>query len=277
VLFEGQAAAEFFTQIMAPNFGFAEDYIGSESEAWRNSFKNALGRRVLPKYISVIDDPKAKEYSDIPLVGGYNFDDEGMPAQKVVLVENGILKGFCQSRIPTRHCSQSNGHSMGGYGVYNILHLSSSETLAPEELKSKLTELAKDAGLDYVLVVSRMADEFHMLEYPSVKTRGTRPYATPSYSRQPSNPVVAYRLYIADGKRELVRGLEFKSVSLRAFRDIQAVVADGKPYLVEPEDNVIRHIVTPSYLVGELELMPVKPEYSSPPTVPSPVVNAAQP
>ena len=72
-----------------------------------------------------------------------------------------------------------------------------------------------------------------------------------------------------------MRGLEFRFVSLRAFKDIQAVMDDAAAYLVEPNDYVPRHLITPSYLVGELELSPVKPEYSTPPTLPSPLLNAS--
>jgi hypothetical protein len=270
VLLEGQAAAEFFSQLMAPNFGLAEDYIGSED--WRNPFKDAIGRRILPKYISVVDDPLSKDYKGTTLFGGYAFDDDGVPAQKVTLVENGVLKNFCQSRIPSRHSDKSNGHSMGGHGVFNVLQVSSSKADTPDEFKHQLTELAKDAGLDYVLVVSRIADDFHLYEYPSTKGGpSVRPYATPSYSRQPSNPIEVYKLYISDWRREPVRGLEFRYVSLRAFRDIQAVLPDDKPYLVEPYDCVARHIVTPSFLIGELELTPEKNEHSTPPILPSPV------
>jgi TldD protein len=273
VLFEGQGAAEFFSQLMAPNFGLAEDYIGSER--WRNPLKNALGRRILPKGVSVFDDPRAKEYKGTPLIGTYDFDDDGVPGEKVSLVENGVLRSFCQSRMPTRHRNKSNGHSLGGHGVCSILTLSSEKPASPVELKSQLTELAKDAGLDYVLVIKRIADNYLMSEYPSARSGlERRPYATPSYSRQPSDPVLAYRLYLGDGHRELVRGLEFRYVSLRTFKDIQAVGADSAAYLVEPNDYVPRHMITPSFIIGELELSPVKPEYSKPPALQSPLAGA---
>jgi TldD protein len=234
VLFEGQGAAEFFSQLMAPNFGLAEDYIGSER--WRNPLKNALGRRILPKNVSVIDDPRTKEYKGTPLLGTYNFDDDGVPGEKVLLVENGVLKGFCQSRMPTRHRNKSNGHSLGGHGVCSVVTLSSEKTTSPAEIKLQLTELAKDAGLDYVLVITRIADNYLMAEYPSARSGlERRPYATPSYSRG----------------------------------------ADSAAYLVEPNDYVPRHMITPSFVIGELELSPVKPEYSKPPTLPSPLVSAA--
>ncbi len=269
VLFEGQGAAELFSQLMAPNFGFAEEYIGNED--WTNPLKNRLGKKVLSKQLSVVDDPQAKDSQGSLLIGTYKFDDDGMPGQKVSIVENGLLKGFCQSRIPTRHCNHSNGHSLGGHGVYSNLQLSSSKTSTAEEIKAQLADIAKDAGLDYVLVISRIEEDYQMPEYPSGQSLSKRPYSTPSHSIQPSNPLIVHKLYLADGRRELVRGLEFTFVSLRTFRDVQAVGNDSKPYVIEPVDSRTRSLITPSYVIGEMELTPVTPEHSTPPILPSPL------
>ncbi len=270
VLFEGQAAAQLFSQVMAPNFAFAEDYIGEED--LRNPLKNAVGRKILPKTISVIDDPQSKDASGNLLYGAYRFDDEGMPGKKLTLVENGTLKGFCQSRLPTKKSAHSNGHSVGGHGDYSILQITSSQPATAEQMRQQLFELAKDAGTDYVLVVSRMYDDYQMQEYPSGQHRD-RPYVTPAYSMQPGSPGIVYKLY-ADGRRELVRGLEFRFVSLRAFRDIQSVGDDTKVQIVEPQDSAARALLIPSYVIGELELTPVKPDHTTLPILPSPLEQA---
>ncbi|CAN5133839.1 hypothetical protein BH10CYA1_BH10CYA1_56690 [soil metagenome] len=269
VLFEGQAAAQLFSQVMAPNFCFAEDYIGEED--WRNPLKNAIGRKILPKTMTVVDDPQAKDSDGNLLYGTFKFDDEGEPAKKLTLVDNGVLKGFCQSRLPTRKNAHSNGHSVGGHGDYSILKVSTSQPASADQIRQQITELAKDAGLDYVLVVSRIYDDYQMQEYPSGQHRDMRPYVTPSYSLQPGSPGVVYKLY-PDGKRELVRGLEFRNISLRAFRDIQAVGDDPTAQIVEPQDSAARALIIPSYVIGELELTPVKPDHSTVPIMPSPLV-----
>jgi TldD protein len=270
VLFEGQAAAEFFSQLMVPNLGLAAEYIGEE--AWRNPLRNSIGRKVLPAGITVEDDPRASEFKGTSLLGGYQFDDEGVPSSKVTLVENGVLKNFCESRLPHAKDGHSNGHALGDHGVCSVLNISSSKPSSPEEMRQRILTLAQDAGLEYVIVISRIADAYHMIEFPK-RDSGSAPrsYATPSYSRQPSDPIIAYKLYLKDGHRELVRGLEFRYVSLRAFRDIQAVGDDARAYIVEAYDYVTRHLVTPSYLVGELELAPVKEQHASSPLLPSPL------
>jgi TldD protein len=271
VLFEDQAAAQIFSQVMATNFCLAEEYIGTED--WRNPLKNAIGRKILPKQISVIDDPQAKDADGNLLYGTYKFDDEGLPGKKLTLVDNGVLKGFCQSRLPTRKNAHSNGHSVGGHGEFSILEVASSQPASPEQIRSQLVDLAKDAGLDYVLVVSRMTDDYQMQEYPSGQHRDKRPYVTPSYSQQPGYPQLVYKLYPADGRRELVRGLEFRTMSLRAFRDIQAVGNDAKAQIIEPADSNARALVIPSFVIGELELTPVTPDHSTPPILPGPLAS----
>ncbi|MBS1952950.1 MAG: hypothetical protein JST89_02130 [Cyanobacteria bacterium SZAS-4] len=271
VLFEGQAAAQLFSQVMAPNFCFAEDYIGEED--FRNPLKNAIGRKILPKTITVVDDPQAKDSDGNLLYGTFRFDDEGEPAKKLTLVDNGVLKGFCQSRLPTRKNAHTNGHSVGGHGDYSILKISTAQPASTDQIRQLLFELAKDAGLDYVLVVSRMYDDYQMQEYPSGQHRDMRPYVTPAYSVQPGSPGFVYKLY-ADGRRELIRGLEFRNISLRAFRDIQAVGDDPTVQIVEPQDSAARALVVPSFVIGELELAPVKPDHSTVPIMPSPLMQS---
>lgn len=283
VLFEDQGAAEYFAQVMAPNFGFAEEYVGSP-EDWRNPLIHRLGKRVFPTDATIVDDPHLKEYKGEPVVGGYDFDDEGIAAQKLMVVENGLFRNFCQSRIPTRQSSHSNGHALGPHGVWNVLQFKSANPASPEALKQKAFELAKEEGLDYVLVIKRMSEVYYLYEFPGGPAGSSdasdrsdsgggpvRPYATPTYSCQPTDPVVAYRLYLSDGHEELVRGLEFKYVSLRSFRDIQAIGNDERPYVIEPPDDATRSVIVPTYLVGELELTPEKAEFTAAPHLPSPL------
>lgn len=268
VLFKGQAAAKFISDLLAPNFGLTEEFLAKRSK-WRNPLKNAIGRRILPEYITIIDDPKIKQFGEASLIGGYDFDDDGMPAQRITLVEKGILKDTCRSRVPTRTSSRSNGHSQGGLGVYNTLQISSDKTLSEDEMKEHMVSLAKDAGLDYVLVLEKLEDSLRLEENPDTHDT-TRSYDTPAYSLRPETPVIAYRMHL-DGRKEFLRGLEFNSVSLRSFRDIQGVGSDAAPHLVEPPDYYARQLITPSILIGELDLRVKNPEHLALPVVPAPL------
>ena len=52
-----------------------------------------VGRRLLPEGWDVIDDP----ISNPSLDGSYIYDDQGVVAQKVHVVENGVVKNFNDS------------------------------------------------------------------------------------------------------------------------------------------------------------------------------------
>jgi TldD protein len=57
-------------------------------------FGNKIGQKVASDLITVVDD------ATLPgNYGSFRFDDEGTPAQKKILIENGILKGSMSDRI----------------------------------------------------------------------------------------------------------------------------------------------------------------------------------
>ncbi len=67
---------------------------GDLVEAGVSVYTGKLGTRVASPLVTVIDD------STIPNArGSFSFDDEGVPAQRSVLVENGILKGYLYDRL----------------------------------------------------------------------------------------------------------------------------------------------------------------------------------
>src|SRR5205814_9778802 len=56
------------------------------------TFKGQVDKPILPFFISVIDDPTRSEFGGTSLNGVYKYDDQGVPAQRTVLVERGVLK-----------------------------------------------------------------------------------------------------------------------------------------------------------------------------------------
>jgi TldD protein len=64
------------------------------------TYKESVGEEVLPEFINVYMDPTVKELRGHDVSGYYKFDDQGVKAQKVTVVENGILKDFLMSRSP---------------------------------------------------------------------------------------------------------------------------------------------------------------------------------
>jgi TldD protein len=280
VMFEGQAAGEFLYTLLGPNISMAEEIIGQNSdqnyfEHWRNPLKDTMGRRILPKYVNLIDDPSLKEFNGTPLLGGYKYDDDGVQGQAITIAENGLLKAFCQGRVPTKYFAESNGHCFRGRSAPSILHLVSTQTNSPPAMKQKLIDLGKDAGLKYVLIVRKLNDNYQLNENPPTNNpRSLERRDNPSYTRKPGMPSLVYRVNVDDGSEELERGLEFKDVSLRAFRDIQAVGDDPAPQFLQPWGEVLKHVISPSYIVGEMELTTQNAEHASPPELPSPLADS---
>lgn len=62
-----------------------------------SAFSNLLGEMVASPTVSVVDDGTLAEAR-----GSLNFDDEGMPTQKTVLIENGRLVNYLSDRLNAR-------------------------------------------------------------------------------------------------------------------------------------------------------------------------------
>ena len=70
-------------------------------------YEDKLNKKILPDFFTIIDDPT--------LINGYGsflYDDEGIKAKKIVLVENGILKNYLYDRASAKYFGKhSNGKS----------------------------------------------------------------------------------------------------------------------------------------------------------------------
>ncbi len=252
ILFEKQAAAELFAQALAPRLTNKVDGITAINFSFEPS-NDKIGRRILPPFISVIDDPLAREFKGQQLKGGYDVDDEGVKAQRVTLVENGYLKTFCSGRTPSRDVKQSNGHFLDGAPTTTQLFIESSKTDSLPALKEKLIALGKEEALDYVLIVRHI----------SSGVLGSIVPGRSSFSFGRGNevsisaPTLLYKVYIKDGHEELVRGANFTRLSNRLFRDIQAVGDDAQAYPVKYPSHygtTGSSVITPSVLISEVDI-----------------------
>ncbi len=252
ILFEKQAAAELFVQALAPrltNKATAINAFGSRFETTNDK----IGRRILPTFLSVVDDPLAREYKGKQLKGGYLVDDEGVKAQKVTLVENGYLKTFCSGRTPSREVKASNGHWIAGGASTSQLFINSSKTESLAKLKEQLIALGKEEALDHVYIVRHISTGVLGSITPGRNSfffgNGNEIHITA--------PTLLYKVSVKDGKEELVRGANFTRLSHRLFRDIQAVGDDSDAYAVTFPNSyggTGNSIVTPSVLISEVDL-----------------------
>jgi TldD protein len=177
--------------------------LGTEART-NGAFASSYQARVLPEFMDVVDDPGLKSYDGKGLLGAYDVDDEGVPAQAVNIIGNGRLTNYLIGRQPVQDFPQSNGHGRAGMTgaprpAIGVLKISAQNGLSDEELNQKLLAMAKERGLKSVYYVQTLGGALA--------------------------PRLLYRVSL-DGTRELVRGAVLDDIDQRALRT--SVEAAGK-------------------------------------------------
>src|SRR5215470_2998854 len=109
VLFSGNAAASIFVDFIGDNVLGRKPDLGQPART-KGAFATSFKSRVLPDFLSVVDDPTVAAVDGHSLVGNYDIDDEGVAAARVQVVEKGKLENYLMGREPIRDFSTSNGH-----------------------------------------------------------------------------------------------------------------------------------------------------------------------
>lgn len=251
---------------------FLHEAIGHRLEGERQisdeegqTFAGKLGKKILPRAISVIDDPTMKSYEGRSLMGHYLFDDQGVPAQKATLVENGILKGYLLSRTPVEDFSHSNGHGRNSEYEYPMARMgnfiaATREGHTEEELQEMLIK------------ESIRCEKPHGIIIEDVEGGETN---TSRYSFQAfkCSPKMVYKVNLDSGKKTLVRGVDFVGTPLTS---ISKIIAAGDTTEVHngfcgAESGFIPvSTIAPALLVEELELQRTMGKNKKPPIIPFP-------
>ncbi len=208
-ILSGRASAVFFHEI----FGHRIEGQRQKNEDEAQTFKKRINQAVLPDFLSVYSDPSLKAIAGTELVGYYPYDDEGVKAVRVSVVDKGVLKNFLMSRAPIEGFDHSNGHGRRQQGFKVVarqsnLVVESSKHVSRSELKKQLLEQVKTANKPYGLL-------FEDIEGGFTFTQRSLPNAFNVM------PTVVYRVY-PDGKEELVRGVDLIGTPLIAFSKIVA-------------------------------------------------------
>lgn len=254
ILFERQAAAEFFAQTVAPQL-----VISQESAFERRNKRteaDLLGKRILPKFINISDNPLIESFRGKPLKGGYVVDDEGVRAKTVSLVEHGTLKTLCSGRTPTRGIQESNGHYRDGRAKVSQLFISSDTSKTPEELRKQLIEIGKETGLSHVMIARKIVNPNGMgVDFESSISNIFSPGRK---EIELASPALLYKVSVQDGKEELVRGARFSGLTRRTWKDIEGVANDDDVYVTLSGLNTAANtynIVCPSILLSEVDIV----------------------
>jgi predicted Zn-dependent protease len=245
VILSGRAAGVFFHEV----FGHRVEGHRQRSEISGQTFTRDLEKGILPRFLSVRDDPTVVQYGDVNLMGHYLFDDEGVAAQPVELVKDGRLKTFLTSRLPIAAVPKSNGHGRKEVGrpvvarMGNLL-VQPSHVVSVEELRALLVAELKKQGKEYGYRVDDISGGF-----TNTVRFGPQAFKV--------TPTMVYRVY-ADGRPdELVRGVDVAGTPKTVFSKIIAAADDHAVFngMCGAESGWVPvSAASPSLLLSELEI-----------------------
>jgi predicted Zn-dependent protease len=247
VLFSGDASADVFNRLFVPNVEADRPDMGTNART-QGAYQSSLHTPVLPASLSVVDDPGMKTFAGRKLVGAYEADDEGVPAEAVTLVDHGKLVSYLMSREPVKDFPKSNGHGRAALGQAvhakaGVIVIKPSAPLTEVALHAKLLALAKQQGRD-VYEVETLGGEL--------------------------SPRMLYRVS-PSGKRTLVRGAVFDELDQRAIRS-GILAAGGKDYVAQAIGPVPQSTIAPEILFEDIGVKRANEEqqrvpYYAPPAV----------
>jgi TldD protein len=210
-ILSGRAAGVFFHEI----FGHRVEANRQRSADDGQTFASRIGQPVLPTFLSVIFDPTLKKVGNTELMGHYLYDDEGVKARRVTVVDKGILKTFLVDRAPTRDFPRSNGHGRAEPGYLPVsrqsnLLVESGKSVSNDKLMDMLREEARKQGKPFGLLFDNIEGGFTNTGRGSANAFNVLPN-------------VVYKVYTDEARApELVRGVDLIGTPLSAFGKIVA-------------------------------------------------------
>jgi predicted Zn-dependent protease len=259
-ILSGRASAVFFHEI----FGHRVEGQRQKNEEEAQTFRKKLNHAVLPAFLSVYSDPSLRELGGTDLGGFYRYDDEGVKAQRVQVVQRGILKAFLMSRAPIDGFAHSNGHGRRQQGFptaarQSNLIVESTKRLSREALKRALLARVKAGGNPYGLLFDDIEGGFTFTVRILPNAFNVR-------------PTIVYRVY-PDGREELVRGVDLIGTPLIALSKIVATddqVAVFNGICGAESGWVPVSAVSPGLLVSQIEVQRKEKSQERAPLLPPP-------
>ena len=260
-LLSPEAAGVFFHEI----FGHRVEGQRMRQETDGQTFKRKVGETVLPDFFNVYMDPTINKYKGHDINGHYKYDDEGVKAQKVTLVENGILKNFLMSRVPIEDFPTSNGHGRAAAGLNPTARQSNliiestqgkTENDLRREMKTELNRQQKEYGYYFANVTGGFTQ-------------------TGRYSPNVFNitPTEVYRVYADERPDELVRGVDLVGTPLAMFAQIAAAGGESGFFtgMCGAESGSLQvSCISPMLFVRQIEIQKRMKSQNLPPLLPKP-------
>ena len=302
VLFEPAAAGSLLAQMLGPSLSGARGPLAMQSSfdqlmdrlGGRSEWTGKLGTRVLPGTVSLVDDPTATQFAGQDLMGTYAVDEEGVKAEKVQLITNGLLLNFLMSRRPGPDLTQTNGHGRAAYlgdphPLISNLFFTSSAGVAPDELKKKFIDECKQNGNKWCLMVREMDNP--VLGVTSQDDLSDIVMGAAGGAATGDRlPLLVYRVNVDDGSETLIRGARLSGLTVRAIRNIAGIGNDAAPFTFaesqqtgfagtalaafgSADSGVPATVIAPSLLFDDVEVHGARGEPERLPLVPPPPIN----
>jgi len=229
------------------------------------TFSERIGSKIIPSFLSIIDDPTLNTYNGQTVLGYYKYDDQGVEGKKVILVDRGILKNFLLSRTPVKGFTASNGHGRASIGKPPMARMSnlivkSDKEYSNQKLKELLIEEAIKHNKDFGLIIKKM-------------TGGETNTSSYDFQAFKETPLVIHKVDVKTGKETPVRGVEIVGTPLIT---INRIIATGNDYsafngFCGAESGFVPvSTIAPSILISEIELQKTVSEKEKSPVLKPP-------
>jgi len=281
VLFEGPAAAQIVKILLGDQLGGTPPpktaSAGSDDGGQQSVLAGKLGQRVAAPILSLVDDPLlAAAPGKAAVFGSYRVDDEGVAAQRVSLIEKGVLKSLLMSRTPRKEITRSNGHGRaprfaGVRAHVGTLVLTGAKGQKRAEMIAALDKIAKGGGVTTYIV--RLLDDGSIPGGEADDLAALFSFGGGSHGPPPIRPLIVYR--VAHGKETLVRGVTLENLLPRSFKEIAAT--GSEPVVYNYQDGgggfsgVPSTIIAPALLFPDVDIRRQPGKHRKPPVYPSPL------
>ena len=262
-ILSGRASGVFFHEIL----GHRLEGHRQKREDEGQTFKKQLGQQLLPENFSVYFDPTVAQRAGVDLSGTYRFDNQGIKARRVPVIERGVFKEFLMSRAPIEGFTNSNGHGRKQVGRQPVSRQSNlivevTDPPSSVELKARLLADVEAEGKPFGLRIDDIEGGF--------TTTGR---STPNAFNV--SPLLVYRVY-PDGREELVRGVDMigtplTTLSLIVAGDDQVSVFNGN--CGAESGWVPVSASSPSVLISQIEVQKKAKSQDRPPLLPAPLAS----
>jgi len=266
-ILSGRASAVFFHEV----FGHRVEGQRQKSEDEAQTFKKRINERVLPENFSVVFDPTMRRLGSVELMGSYRYDNEGVAAHPLTVVQNGILKSFLMSRVPIQGIPASNGHGRAQAGLAPVARQSNlmvqvAHPVSHDELKKMLIEEIKKENKPFGLLFDDIEGGFTI----------TQRFIPNAFNVL---PIMVYRVF-PDGRQELVRGVDLIGTPLTTFSKIAAAddqVATFNGICGAESGAVPVSASSPALFISQIEVQKKTKSQERPPILPAPLAEPVRP